>query len=105
SPPYLKPQQEKLSRLDRGVQKMSCCGGNCGCTSGCKCGSGCGGCSMYPDLGGERGTTTASIINLGAMTGSDVEGFEMAAGSEGGGCNCSQCKCSGKCSCSCCGCN
>ncbi|THU53616.1 hypothetical protein C4D60_Mb10t16310 [Musa balbisiana] len=48
---------------------MSCCGGNCGCTSGCKCGSGCGGCSMYPDLGGERGTTTASIINLGAMTG------------------------------------
>ncbi|CAL9178819.1 unnamed protein product, partial [Musa hybrid cultivar] len=65
----LKPQQEELSRLDRGVQKMSCCGGNCGCTSGCKCGSGCGGCSMYPDLGGERGTTTASIINLGAMTG------------------------------------
>lgn len=43
SPPSLKPQQEKLSRLDRGVQKMSCCGGNCGCTSGCKCGSGCGG--------------------------------------------------------------
>ncbi|URE48489.1 hypothetical protein MUK42_14786 [Musa troglodytarum] len=83
---------------------MSCCGGNCGCTSGCKCGSGCGGCSMYPDLGGERGSTTASIINLGAMTGS-VEGFEMAAGSEGGGCNCTQCKCSGNCSCSCCGCN
>ncbi|KAJ8478842.1 hypothetical protein OPV22_022569 [Ensete ventricosum] len=58
---------------------MSCCGGNCGCASGCKCGSGCGGCSMYPDLGGERGATTASVIDLGAMTGS-VEGFEMAAG-------------------------
>ncbi|URE18543.1 hypothetical protein MUK42_12882 [Musa troglodytarum] len=85
---------------------MSCCGGNCGCASGCKCGSGCGGCKMYADLGGERGTNTAGIVDLGAATQKGrIDGHEVAAGSESGGCDCNKCNCGGSCSCACCGCN
>ncbi|XP_042385188.1 metallothionein-like protein 2B [Zingiber officinale] len=72
---------------------MSCCGGNCGCGSSCQCGNGCGGCKMYPDMTGE---TAAAIVHEGSM--------EMAAGSEGGNCDCTKCQCGSSCSCACCDC-
>ncbi|XP_020113655.1 metallothionein-like protein 2A [Ananas comosus] len=72
---------------------MSCCGGNCGCGSGCNCGSGCGGCKMYPDLS-ERSTASATtVIGVASMKG-HLEGFEMVAEVEDGGCKCgSNCTC------------
>ncbi|KRY62694.1 Metallothionein-like protein 4A, partial [Trichinella pseudospiralis] len=73
---------------------MSCCGGNCGCGSGCKCGSGCGGCNMYPDMAEERITTTQTVILGVAPQKGQLEGFEVATGSENGGCKCgSNCPC------------
>ncbi|THU58851.1 hypothetical protein C4D60_Mb03t18830 [Musa balbisiana] len=48
---------------------MSSCGCGCGsgCSCSCSCGGGCGSCKMFPDLGGERGTTAAGIIDLGIL--------------------------------------
>ncbi|XP_038980106.1 metallothionein-like protein type 2 [Phoenix dactylifera] len=82
---------------------MSCCGGNCGCGSACNCGSRCGGCSMYPDLGGEGIATTKTMIVGVAPQKGHFEGFEMAAGSENGGCDC-KCGCAPNCSCDSCTC-
>ncbi|CAA7406326.1 unnamed protein product [Spirodela intermedia] len=77
---------------------MSCCGGNCGCGSSCGCGSGCRGCKMFPDLDDERMTTTGTLV-LGVGTEkASFQGFEMAAGSEGG------CKCGSNCTCDPCTC-
>ncbi|CAD5182449.1 unnamed protein product [Musa acuminata subsp. malaccensis] len=86
---------------------MSSCGCGCGSGCSCSCGGACGSCcKMFPDLGGERGTTAAGIIDLGVATlKGHIEGFEVANGSEGGGCDCSKCKCGSSCSCACCGCN
>ncbi|WOL20344.1 hypothetical protein Cni_G29149 [Canna indica] len=75
---------------------MSCCGGNCNCGSGCSCGSGC---KMYPDLEDQKITISKSSILGVAPEKSRVEGFEMTAGAENGGC-----KCGNGCSCDPCNC-
>ncbi|KAJ0020258.1 hypothetical protein Pint_32369 [Pistacia integerrima] len=90
------------------LNKMSCCGGNCGCgsASACKCGGSCNGCGKYPDLGFSEKTTTETIIVGVAPVKMHLEGSEMSFGAENGGCSCANnaCKCGNSCNCNPCTC-
>ena len=49
---------------------------------------------MYPDMAEERITTTQTVILGVAPQKGQLEGFEVATGSENGGCKCgSNCTC------------